>query len=391
MRITVIGALPSSLVNFRGPLLKALLARGHKVCTAANGRDPYTEAKLQMLGADYCPLRIARTGMNPLADMATLSDLIRLMRRFKPDVVLNYTIKPVIYGGLAAWLCGVQNIYSMIEGLGRAFMPWESLAHFLSSIFARGLYKIGLLPSERVFFLNPDDLDEFINQRYVSKQKAVLLDGIGIDLAYYAKEELPESSCLRFLMIARLLKDKGVREYVEAARMLRAQRRDVEFVLAGDLDENPSSLKKEELAAWIREDLINYVGHIQDVRQLFRNCHVYVLPSYREGTPRTVLEAMAAGRAVITTDAPGCRETVNESVSVSAWSREKSARHLKIGRNGILLPVKDAQSLAGAMEFFLGHPEQIAIMGRESRNYAEARYDVRKVNAVILGEMGLGQ
>ena len=227
--VLLIGALPRSLVNFRGPLLKAMVARGHTAFVTANGRDPDTEARLREMGVTYFPIRIARTGMNPLADLITLFDLIRLMRRVKPDVVLSCTIKPVIYGGLAARMCGVRNVFSMIEGLGRAFMRWESLTHIVSSIVARSLYKVGLLGSARVFFLNPDDLSQFVEAGYVSEQKVVLLQGIGIDLDYYAREQLFEHPRIRFLMIARLLRDKGVREYFEAAKIVRAHRCHVEF------------------------------------------------------------------------------------------------------------------------------------------------------------------
>ncbi len=370
----LIGAFPISLATFRGPLIKAMLDKGVKVYTAANGRDPATEAKLKALGVTYDPIRIARAGMNPLADIVTLFDLVRLMQRIKPDMVLNYTIKPIIYGGLAARFCGIRNVFSMIEGLGSPFMPWESFTHAIASIMAKSLYRIGLLNSKRIFFLNPDDLEQFVKEGYVPRQKAVLLNGIGIDLLDFPKEELVEHSSVRFLMVARLLKDKGVREYIEAARIVRAHRQHVEFVLAGDVDENPNSIKQEELDLWQQEGLVNYVGFIDDVHSLYRDCHVYVLPSYyREGTPRTILEAMATGRAVITTDAPGCRETVRQVD----------------GPNGILVPVKDVKALAVAMEFFIDHPQQIAIMGRESRAYAEKRYDVHKVNAVMLQEMGL--
>ena len=386
----IIGALPCSLINFRGPLIKSMLAKGVNVYASANGRDPDTEVKLRDMGVEYYPIRIARTGMNPLNDIVTIFDLIRLVRRVKPDIVLSYTIKPIIYGGLASRLCGIQNVFSMIEGLGSVFMPRECLFQIFPSILARLLYRIGLAVSKRVFFLNPDDLNQFVQERYVPKQRTILLNGIGIDLVYYVKEGFLETLPIRFLMIARLLKDKGVREYIAAATIVRSRYRNAEFVLAGDLDDNPNSIKKEELVSWQREGIINYVGYAEDVRPLFRDCHVYVLPSfYREGTPRTVLEAMSTGRAIITTDMPGCRETVDKPIGASNWKMEEYSNKLKIGRNGIMVIPKDIESLVSGMEFFLKHPEQIAIMGDEGRRYAEERYDVHKVNAVILREMGL--
>ena len=328
--------------------------------------------------------------MNPLADVVTFFDLIRIIRLVKPSIVLSYTIKPVIYGGLAARLCRVQNVFSVIEGLGSVFMPWESPFQIFSSIVAKWLYRIGLVASKRVFFLNSDDLSQFVKEGYVSKRKVVLLNGIGIDLAYHAKGELSSFSRLKFIMITRLLKYKGVREYVAAAKIVLTSYPNAEFVLAGCLDENPNSIKQDELDLWQREGLVNYVGWVDDVRSLIRSSHIFVLPSYyREGTPRTTLEAMAMGRAIITTDAPGCRETVDKSVNESVWKMEENVNKLKIGRNGILIPTKDVRPLVAAMEFFFKHPEQIAIMGRESRCYAEERYDVHKVNTVMLNEMGL--
>lgn len=391
MRILIVGALPLSLVNFRGPLIKAMVTKGMAVCVAANGRDSDTEAKLSTMGVEYYPIRIARAGINPLADIITIYDLIRLMHKIKPRVVLTYTIKPVIYGGLAAKICGIKNIFSMIEGLGRTFMPWESLSQIIPSIVAKLLYRVALINSKRVFFLNPDDLTQFTKGRYVSKQKAVLLNGIGVDLAHYTKEPIPETSHIRFLMITRLLKDKGVYEYVEAARIIKSKYKNVEFILAGDLDDNPSSIKKNDLDSWSSEEIINHVGgFINDVCPLFRDSHVYVLPSfYREGTPRTVLEAMATGRAVITTDAPGCRETVSFSNNGSVFMKEENSKYLKVGRNGILVPIMNVEALVKAMEFFIKYPEQVTVMGKASRQYAEERYDVQKVNTVVLREMGL--
>jgi glycosyltransferase involved in cell wall biosynthesis len=418
MVILIIGGLPRSLVHFRGTLLKALVGRGLKVFAAADGWDEEVAAELREWGVLYCPIRMARAGINPLTDMKTLWDVIRLVRQVKPDAILSYTIKPVIYAGLAARFCGVERVFSMIEGLGRAFMPHESFSHMLSSFVAKGLYRIGLLGSKRVFFLNPDDLNQFVKEGYITIQKTVLLNGIGIDLAYYPSEQLPDYSCFRFLMIARLLKDKGVREYIEAARIIRQRYGNVECVLAGDLDENPSSIKQAELEAWRRDGIVRHVGYIKDVRPVIRDCHVFVLPSFREGTPRTVLEAMATGRAIITTDVPGCRETVrgkdecevqkSEAIDQQSWMRgqggssqwsevggqQPTANNLKrtpmkIGRNGILVPPKDVDSLVKAMEFFVRNRDQIAVMGRESRRYAEERYDVHKVNAEMMKAMGL--
>ncbi|MFH0752977.1 MAG: glycosyltransferase family 4 protein [Candidatus Omnitrophota bacterium] len=384
----IIGVLPGSLINFRGKLIEAMIDRGVKVFAAANGRDVIAESQLHQMGAVYYPIRMTRTGLNPLAEIASIFDLIRLIRRVKPDMILTYTIKPNIYGALAARFCGIKKVFSMIEGLGYMFMPFASISHATFSFIARYLYRFGLCYNSRVFFLNPDDLEYFVANGYVSRGKASLLDGIGIDLKHYAQAVVPTDPNIKFLMISRLLKDKGIGEYIEAARMLKEKHPHVEFMLAGAMDENPNSIKQAELDMWRREGLIHYTGWVNDVRPLLGSCHVFVLPSYyREGIPRTTLEAMAAGRAVITVDQPGCRETVDIPGHGDAWPNEEEMCRLRIGYNGILVPAKDSMALAVAMEFFLKHPPQIMTMGESSRKYAQKRFDVDKVNAAILKTM----
>ena len=388
MNILVVGAWPFSLVNFRGTLLQAMQAAGHGVFAAANRRDPNTEEKLKELGVEYCPIRIARAGMNPLADLITLLDLIRLMRRVKPDVVLNYTIKPVIYGGWAARLCGVPVIHSLITGLGFAFKDESTLLHRLTGWTARIFYRLSLRRSRRVFFQNPDDARTFVDLGLVAEDRIVVVNGSGVDLMSFpfAVPRQPRSldTPVRFLLVARLLRDKGIGEYAAAARLVKQKYPAAEFHLVGPFDPNPGGLKVDEIQAWERDGVILFHGHQANVRPFFLDCHVYVLPTrYGEGTPRTVLEAMATGRAIITTDAPGCRETV------CIGDGEKKAETLKTGKNGILVPVKNPEALAAAMEFFIQNRDQIEIMGRESRRYAEERYDVHKVNEVMLREMGL--
>ncbi len=287
--------------------------------------------------------------------------------------------------------------------------PETPLKQRLAGWVARRLYKASLRHSRKVFFQNPDDRDAFVNLRLVDPTKCIVVSGSGIDLAHYRPTadgrpqttDLPDNKkpgstnprpAISFLLIARLLRDKGICEYAEAAAIIKQDYPEAEFHLVGDYDPNPSGLKPAEVEAWAKAGTIIYHGQHSDVRPFLRDCSVYVLPSYREGTPRTVLEAMATGRAIITTDAPGCRETVRpkggDQWAVGSW--QLADGKLKIGANGILIPLRDAEALAEAMRFFIENPEQIAIMGRESRRYAEERYDVHKVNAVMLQEMGLG-
>lgn len=401
--ILIVGALPNSLVNFRGPLIREMLAKGWRVVGSCCGSHEPTEETLAEWGALYVPNRISRGGINPIADILTFLHLVRLIRRIRPDKVLTYTIKPVVYGSLAARCCGVSSRYAMIEGLGRSFMPRESFLHGLTTWVARFLYKISLPANDRVFFLNPDDFNQFIDQRFVSRRRAAVLDGIGIDLDAFRSAETPRTQTVSYLLIARLIRDKGVIDYLEAGRLLRSTSSNASLVLVGGYDANPASLKPNDLEPYIRDGIVDFKGLQADVIPVLRECSVYVLPSYyREGTPRTILEAMAIGRPIITTDAPGCRETVRpmrleqrEEIGALFNAGEYDERgwlrigKLMVGANGILIPVRDVQTLVEAMRMFVDHPELIPVMGRESRRYAEERYDVHKVNEVMLREMGI--
>jgi glycosyltransferase involved in cell wall biosynthesis len=368
-RVLVLASLALSLINFRGPLLRAMVERGHRVTACAPAASVEIRNALHQMGVGYRDVATAAAGMNPLRDLATLVALCGLMRDVRPEVVLSYTIKPVVYGLLAARLVGVRRRFAMITGLGYAFGE-DGLRARLAGTVARSLYRLGLAGSTGVFFQNPDDHATFERLGLLrAAGRPIRINGSGVDLDHYAPTPLPPAPS--FLLLARLLKDKGIVEYAQAARVVRRRHRRARFRLAGWFDNNPMALEREELAAWEREGTIEYLGPLADVRSAIADSSVYVLPSYREGTPRTVLEAMAMGRPIITTDAPGCRETVIP------------------GRNGFLVGVKDVDAIVAAMERFVAEPGLIARMGAESRRIAEEKYDVHKVNAVILEAMGL--
>jgi glycosyltransferase involved in cell wall biosynthesis len=369
MKVLLIAGLAESLTNFRGPLIAALLARQAEVHVAAPGLVPGSETyvKLVAMGCTGHSISLARAGTNPLADLRTLLSLLRLMRAVRPTVVLAYTIKPVIYGMLAARMTGVHKRFALITGLGYAFQA--STTGRLQQLVQR-LYKLALKGAHKVFFQNPDDQALFTQLGLLNDVGSVVVNGSGVDLSYYGAQPLTNKG-LTFLMIARLLGDKGVREYAEAAIQLKAANPLVVFQLAGWLDENPNSISQVELDSWVKSGSIQYLGKLADVRPALSGCSVFVLPSYREGTPRSVLEAMATGRAIITTDAPGCRETV---------------RH---GVNGFLVPIKDPQALAVAMQICVDQPELVLKMAQNSLKIAVEKYDVNKVNEQMLSEMGL--
>ncbi|WP_368655532.1 glycosyltransferase family 4 protein [Castellaniella ginsengisoli] len=371
MRLLLVGGFAESLLNFRGALIDDLLRAGVEVHVAAPGlADGECRQALLARGAVPHDIALRRTGMNPVADLAALYGLWRLMRRLRPDVFLGYTIKPVIYGLLAARLAGVSRRYALITGLGYAFQDRpEGFKARLVAGLARGLYRLALLAADRVFFQNPDDQALFRSVGLLGvKTPSAVVNGSGVDVQYFKKTRVPDGQ-VKFLLIARLLGAKGVREYAQAAGRLRREFPSAVFRLAGWIDGGPDSISADELQSWVNEGNVEYLGRLDDVRPALQDCCVYVLPSYREGTPRTVLEAMAIGRAVVTTDAPGCRETVVDGV------------------NGYLVPVGSSDRLADAMRRFFGEPSLAREMGEQSRRIAEERYDVQQVNAEMLRGM----
>jgi glycosyltransferase involved in cell wall biosynthesis len=356
-----------SLVNFRGSLISALVRANVRVYALAPDYNDGLRQQIVALGAHPVDFQLTRTGMNPWRDILDMLRLIALLRRLRPDVTLGYTIKPVIYGMLAAWMARVPHRVAMIEGLGYVFtssgvsLSWKrkQLRNAVS-----WLYRVALARAHRVIFLNRDDIAEFVDGGLVDGAKVVHLGGIGVDLVEWSHLP-PITKPVTFLLAARLLREKGIVEYAEAARQVKALYPDVRFVLLGAMDPNPSALSQLEVEAWVRDGLVEWPGHV-DVKPWLAQSSVYVLPSYREGVPRSTQEAMAMGRPVITTDVPGCRETVEQGV------------------NGFMVPVRDAGALAQAMLIFVKQPELIAPMGAASRRMAEAKFDVHKINAEIL-------
>lgn len=372
-RFLLIGALPQSLVNFRGPLLRALRDAGCEVHVAAAAieADPSVVNALRDIGVTAHSIPIARAGLNPFADLGTLIALVRLMRRIKPAVVLGYTIKPVVWGTLAGWISGVPRRHAMITGLGYAFTGDAKGKRGMVQKIARTLYRASLAHAHGVFFQNPDDLAIFRDLGLVSPTTSVtIVNGSGVELSHYLPRPLPRGP-LRFLMIARLLGDKGVREYAAAAERVRRVYPDVSFHLVGGIDSNPDAISEAELLRWTNEKHIVWHGVQADVRPFLANAHVFVLPSYREGTPRTVLEAMATGRPIITTDAPGCRETIVDGIS------------------GFLVTPQSVEALTEAMLRFLADSDLIDEMGAKALKRVQAKYAADKVTAAMLSAMGL--
>jgi glycosyltransferase involved in cell wall biosynthesis len=368
-KIVILGSLAESLVNFRGEMIRTMITRNHIVYACAPDASRKTKEELSSMGAVYIDIPLVRTGMNPLCDLRFIWFLFNFFKKVKPDLLFSYTLKPVLYGSLIARVTGVQAIFSMITGLGFFFIG-SSIKKQIIGFFIRGLYRLSINANRKIFFQNHDDRDLFIDLNLLKERsKAVHTNGSGVDINHFFPVPFPET--LTFLMIARLIRDKGVFEYLEAARSIKLEFPRVQFDLVGYIDDNPAAISQKELNDLEKEAVINYKGKLEDVRPAIEASSVYVLPSYREGTPRTVLEAMSMGRPIITTDVPGCRETVDD------------------GFNGFLVKDKDADHLANAMRRFIDNPDLISEFGKASRKVAEKKFDVKKVNETIINTMGL--
>ena len=352
--------------------MRELVSQGWRVTVAAPEINEDVRRTWLEIGVEPLEVTTARTGMNPLADLRYFGALTAMFRERKPDVVIAYAAKPAIWGTLAARMAKVPRIMPMITGLGYAFTPTlrPSPKQKFANLAASLLYRIALPWANHVLFLNPDDRALFLRLGLIrTPGKDSVLPGEGIDLELFPPS--PPPSRPSFLMLARLLRAKGTYEYAAAAASLKARYPDVEFRLAGDFDSGPDSIDPTDLERWIEGGLA-YLGPLAEVRPALAEAAVYVLPSYREGMPRSVLEAMATGRAVVTTDVPGCRETVVSGV------------------NGFIVPARAAEPLAEAMERFIGDPSLIAAMGQKSLEMARSTYDVKKINHRIIALLGVG-
>lgn len=316
-----------NLVNFRTAVLSALVADGHRIVALAPP-DPVAQAALARLGVEFHALTIDAKGVSPHRDAALTARYYRAFRTLKPAAYLAWTIKPNIYGGIAAGLAGVPFIPN-ISGLGTAFIRESLLTRIV-----RGLYRVGLRSADTVFFQNEDDRRMFDDMGLVRPSKAVRIPGSGISVERFVPPENETRAAPKlFLLVARLLGDKGVREFVDAARSIRSRRQDMNFGLLGAADaENRTAISSAELSAWVAEGVVEHWPPVDDVRPMMLRADAVVLPSYREGVSRVLLEASALARPLVTTDVPGCRDVVED------------------GKTGFLAQARDASSLAQAME-----------------------------------------
>jgi len=368
MKIVVIASHTPSHVILRMEMMKGFILNGHTVLALGPEPEEKWNEKFLENGVQYKQFFIERNTINPISDLKTIYQLSALLKEEKPDKVFLYQAKSIVYGSFAAKKCGIKDIYILIGGLGSIFRG-KGLKNNLIKIILKTEYKIAIKVSKKVFFQNNDDKDELVNNKIIDNDKAVIVNGSGVNLEKFKPEQIPETPA--FLFIGRLIRDKGIMEYLEACRRIKEKYSDVECLLVGPYDSNPSAINPAEIQPYINNGVIKYFGRQNDVRPYIKQCTTYVLPSYHEGMPNTVLEAMAVGRPIITTDAPGCRETVID------------------GYNGFLVPVKDVDSLVEKMGILI---EDVALrnsMAENSLKIAREKYDVNLVNKVIMETMCL--
>lgn len=367
-KIAVLSSHTPSLFWFRMDMMKSFQSYGYEVYALGNESESEWTEKFAENGVTYRQINVERNGVNPLHDLKALASIKGVLSEIMPDKIFTFQAKTIIYGGIAANMLGITEVYPLIAGMGSVFLKDDIKTKAIRQVMIQE-YKMGMRLAPIVFFQNIDDEKIYRDNHIITKQNVVLIPGSGVNCEKFSLQEMPE--LFAFLCISRLIRDKGVYEYLEACREIKKKYPEVRCLLVGPYDTNPSALKPEELKVFIDEGTIEYFGEQDDVRPYLAQCNVFVLPSYREGTPKTNLEAMASGKAVITTNAPGCKETVVD------------------GKNGYLVPVKDVKAIVQKMEYMIEHPEVTANMGLAGRKIAEEKFSVDIVNGIICESMGL--
>lgn len=367
MRVVLVGSYAPSLVNFRGPLLKDLVAEGHDVWAMAPEDDPEVTEQLKQMGVKYRPIPFVRVSINPMNDYKGAKALAKELSDLKADAILCYTLKIAIWGTMAAFWAGVPRRTALITGFGTAFLT-KGLKGSLMKKAAEGLLRWSMKRATAVVVQNEDDQKALVDMGV--KGAIHVVNGSGIDLSAFEEKPLPPLPP-RFLMVGRLVAEKGVLEYARAAEMVRQKRPEAVFDLLGYYEERSSAITQEEISRWKEKGILTWHGQQPDVRPWLEACHVFVLPSYREGTPRSVLEALAVGRPIITTDTNGCRSTIEPGVQ------------------GFLVPVQNSEELAQAMLRMIETPGLIDKMAKEARPRALSKYEVGRVNQDMMRFMGV--
>lgn len=366
MNIAIIGTIASSLLGFRASIIKKLVDEGNNVYALGMDYDQSTMAAVKAMGATPVMYSMSRFGLNPVVDIFCTFKLSKILRTLNVDAVFCYFAKPVIFGSFAAKLAGVPKRIGMLEGLGYTFTvqpEGASLRQNCIKAVQVFLYKLSIPLLRRLIVLNPDDKKDLIDRYAIKVREVSVLGGIGLELDQYSYVPVPTGDEVNFTFIGRLLKEKGIEYFLSAAQLVKKTFPNVTFTVLGATEpESATSVSLAKLETLTSEGIVQYPGAVTNIPYWLAKCSVFVLPSYREGVPRSTQEAMAIGRPVITTDVPGCRETVEH------------------GRNGLLIPPHDIQALVDAMSYFVQNLQQIPVMGLESHKIAVEKFDVTVVN-----------
>jgi len=360
MKILIVSPKNKTVFNFRGDLVRDMLAQGHEVIVTGPNRD-YVDDIMALGVSEFIEVPLIKDNTSIKGDMAYYRQLVRVMKRVKPDMVFAYTIKPVVYGSMAARRAGVKRIYAMVTGLGRVYTS-DSLKTKVIRFITKILYRRAFKACDKVIFQNGDDIKELTEQKYLPISKTALVSGSGVNMERFLRTPLPEKPA--FLMVGRIIREKGVMEFCEAARAVKKKHPEAVFTLLGGFDSSIGALKESDIKPFIEDGSIEFPGEVKDPVAFYGFSSVFVLPSfYREGLPRTILEALSCGRPVITTDWPGCREAIKD------------------GGNGFLVEPKNAAQLAEKMTELIEDREKLLRMSDAAYTSCKNNYSVEIINA----------
>lgn len=367
MKIMIISPKNKTVFNFRGDLVKEFIKHGYEVIVTGPNKDYIDD--IYALGASFIEVPFVKDNIGIKGDLKYCKQLRNVIENEKPDKVFSYTIKPVIYGSIAAGKAGVKDIYPMITGLGRIYGTQGLKSSMLRAITGV-LYKKAFKYCKKVIFQNWDDLELFCKKHYLKKDKCEKVDGSGVNMDRFSFTELPDSKI--FLMISRIIKEKGIFEFCKAAEIVKDKYPNARFVILGGYDSSIGAIKPEELDTYLKRGIIEIPGEVKDVSPILKEAYAFVLPTYyREGIPRTILEAMASGKPVITTNWVGTKEAVED------------------GKNGFLVPIKDEKALADKMLHMLEHYQEAKAMAKKSYEICKRKFDVKIINKRMLEIMGI--
>ena len=365
-KLIIVAPGAETLINFRENLIKDIRKKNYKIKTISQVPSKKYSALLKKKKIENISLNFKNNSLNFFQDFIAFIKLLKIFKKEKPEIVLAYSIKPIIWSGLIANIYK-NNYYALVTGLGYSFQE-TSIKRKILKKFVIFLYKMALKKSKAVIFQNRDNLNYFVKKGIIPKSKSNLVNGSGVDISKFKLKKFPKKK-ITFLCISRILREKGLIEYASAAKIVKKKFPNVQFELIGALDTSKDAISLHEVKSW--SNYINYNGHTIDVRPFIKNAHIFVLPSYHEGIPKSTLEAMAMGRPILTTNAVGCKETVKNNF------------------NGFKVPVGSVDKLVEKIIWFIENPKQIQAMGLKSQHIALERFDVNKVNLKILKIMRL--